>query len=88
MFQFSGPRACETLVPWPKFEPMPPTLEGKVLTNGSPEKSLKEGRFEAKSLEPWEMGHWEEVGEEVGVEAHFGLSTAGLELSCGGSGAQ
>ena len=32
--------ACANLVPWPRTEPVPPALEGGVLTTGPPGKSL------------------------------------------------
>ena len=40
MFWFFGPEACGILAPWPGIELAPPALEGKVLTTGSPGKSL------------------------------------------------
>ena len=40
MFWFFGLEACGILIPWPGIEPMPPTLEGEVLTNEPPGKSL------------------------------------------------
>ena len=39
MFWFFGQEACGILAPWPGIEPLPPALEGKVLTmnrQGSP----------------------------------------------------
>ena len=41
MFWVFGPKACVILAPQPGIEPTPPVLEGKVLTTGPPEKSLK-----------------------------------------------
>ena len=32
--------ACTNLVPWPRIEPVPPAVEGGVLTIGPPGKSL------------------------------------------------
>ena len=40
MFWFFGLEACGILIPWPGIEPMPPTLEGEVLTSEPPGKSL------------------------------------------------
>ena len=40
MFWFFGTEACRILVPRPGIEPVPPALEGKVLTTGPPGKSL------------------------------------------------
>ena len=37
---FFGHMPCGILVPWPGMEPIPPTLEGEVLTTGPPGKSL------------------------------------------------
>ena len=41
MFWFSGHEACGVLAPWPGIEPLPPALEGEVLTTEPPEKSLE-----------------------------------------------
>ena len=38
-FWFSGCEACWILSPQPGIKPVPPTLEGKVLTTGPPGKS-------------------------------------------------
>ena len=35
MFWFFGCEACGILIPWPGIEPVPPALEGEVLTTGS-----------------------------------------------------
>ena len=43
MFWFLGQEACGILPPWLEIKPIPPALEGKVLTTGPPEKSL--GKF-------------------------------------------
>ena len=40
-FLFCGHKTCGILAPRPGIEPAPPALEGKVLTAGPPEKSLK-----------------------------------------------
>ena len=40
MFLFSGYEACGILAPWPGIKPVPPALEGEVLTTGPPRKSL------------------------------------------------
>ena len=40
MFSFSGLQACGILAPQPWIEPVPPVLEGEVLTIGLPGKSL------------------------------------------------
>ena len=40
MFWFLGHQACGILIPWPGIEPIPPELEGKVLTTEPPRKSL------------------------------------------------
>ena len=37
---FFGSEACGILAPRPGIEPVPPALEGKVLTTGPPGKSL------------------------------------------------
>ena len=39
VFGFFGPKACGILGPPPGIEPIPPALEGKVLTTGPPGKS-------------------------------------------------
>ena len=39
MFWFSSLEACEVLAPSPGIKPMPPALEGKILTTGPPGKS-------------------------------------------------
>ena len=39
MLRFFGPKACGILAPWPGIEPVPPSLEGGVLTTGPPGKS-------------------------------------------------
>ena len=39
MFCFSGCKACRILAPQPGIEPVPPALEGGVLTTGPPGKS-------------------------------------------------
>ena len=39
MFWFFGHEACGIIVPQPGIEPVPPALEGKVLTTGLLEKS-------------------------------------------------
>ena len=41
MFWFFGHEACGILAPQPGIEPVPPALEVKVLTTGSPGKSLE-----------------------------------------------
>ena len=41
MFWIFGCEACGILAPQPGIEPALPALEGKVLTTGPPEKSLK-----------------------------------------------
>ena len=38
-FFFFYPKACETLPPWSGIKPLPPALEGTVLTTGPPGKS-------------------------------------------------
>ena len=38
LFCVFGCEACGILVPWPRIEPVPPPLEGEVLTNGPPGK--------------------------------------------------
>ena len=40
MFGFFGPEACGIFAPWPEIEPVPPALEGEVLTTRSPGKSV------------------------------------------------
>ena len=40
MDSFFGYKACGIVAAWPGIEPAPPALEIKVLTTGSPEKSL------------------------------------------------
>ena len=40
MFWFFGPKAGGILAPWPGIKPVPPALEGEVLTTGLPGKSL------------------------------------------------
>ena len=40
MFQFFGHEASGILAPWPGIEPIPPALEGEILTTGLPGKSL------------------------------------------------
>ena len=40
MFWFFGPKACGILAPRPGIEPIPPALEGEVLTTGPPGNSL------------------------------------------------
>ena len=40
MFRFFGRQACGILAPRIRIEPKPPTLEGEVLANGLPGKSL------------------------------------------------
>ena len=39
LFWFFGPKACGILAPWPGIKPVPPELEGKVLTTGPPGES-------------------------------------------------
>ena len=39
-FFFFGLEACKILVPWPEIEPVPPALEGEVLTTRPTWKSL------------------------------------------------
>ena len=41
MFWFYGPEACGILVTQQGIEPMPPALEGEVLTTVLPGKSIK-----------------------------------------------
>ena len=41
MFWFFGCEACGILAPWPGIEPVPPALEGEVLTTGPLRKSPK-----------------------------------------------
>ena len=38
IFHFFGPEAYEILAPQPGIKPVPPSLEGKVLTTGPPGK--------------------------------------------------
>ena len=45
MFWFSGHGGCGILAPQPGIEPIPPALEGEVLTTGPPGKSQKETDF-------------------------------------------
>ena len=40
MFWFFGPKARGILAPLPGIDPVPPALEGDVLTTGPPGKSL------------------------------------------------
>ena len=40
LFWFSGHQACGILAPQPRIKPVPPALEGRVLTTGSPGKYL------------------------------------------------
>ena len=40
MFWFFGPEVCRILAPQPGLEPIPPELEGEVLTTGPSGKSL------------------------------------------------
>ena len=40
-FMFFGCEACEVLALWPGIKPVPPALEGKVLTTGPSVKSPK-----------------------------------------------
>ena len=40
MFRFFGLKACGFLAPPPGIEPVPPALEGEILTTEPPEKSL------------------------------------------------
>ena len=42
MFWFYDCEACEILALWPRMEPIPPALEGKVLTTGPSGKSFKD----------------------------------------------
>ena len=39
-FGFFGHEACGIFAHWPEIEPIPPALEGEVLTTGSPRKSV------------------------------------------------
>ena len=39
MFWLFGRKACRILAPWSGMKPIPPALEGEVLTIGPPEKS-------------------------------------------------
>ena len=38
IFRFFGPETCGILAPQPGIKPVPPSLEGKVLTTGLPGK--------------------------------------------------
>ena len=40
MFRSFGLKVCGNLTPWPGMEPTRPSLEGKILTTGPPEKFL------------------------------------------------
>ena len=40
-FFFFGLEICGILFPWPGIKPVPPALEGEILTTGSPEKSSR-----------------------------------------------
>ena len=40
VFGFFGREACEITAPRPGIKPIPPALEGQVLTSGPPRKSL------------------------------------------------
>ena len=54
--------ACEILVPRPGIKPAPPTLEGEVLTNGPPGKSLP-----AASLEQFLRAIWGTVSQTAAL---------------------
>ena len=54
--------ACEILVPPPGIKPTPPTLEGEVLTNGPPGKSLP-----AASLEQFLRAIWGTVSQTAAL---------------------
>ena len=41
MFWFFGWEAYGIFNPWPEMEPMPPALDGQVLTTGQPGKFLE-----------------------------------------------
>ena len=46
-FWFSDHKACWILAPWPMVEPVPPILEGEILTTGPP---ILEGKVLTTSL--------------------------------------
>ena len=48
MFWFFGPKACGILAPWPGIKPLPPALEGRVLTTRLPRKFLEDLSFSSK----------------------------------------
>ena len=49
MFWIFGPKACGILGPWPRIEPPPFALEGKIWTTGPSGKS-QQGSFKSKDL--------------------------------------